>query len=55
MSQRDQLILFLVVVGLGVVASRASTKLAQEVGLPVLAITVAAGVVGHVIARELPD
>jgi multisubunit Na+/H+ antiporter MnhG subunit len=54
MSDSDKLGLFLVIVGLGLVASKASSRLAQEVGVPALVITVFAGIVGHGIARELP-
>jgi hypothetical protein len=53
MSDRDKIGLFLVIVGLGLLAEKASAKLAQETGLPTLAISVVAGIVGHGIAGEL--
>jgi hypothetical protein len=53
MSGSDKIGLFLVIVGLALIAGKASAKLAQETGLPTLAISVVAGVVGHGIAAEL--
>jgi len=50
MSDSDKLGLFLVIVGLGLIASKASAKLAQEMGLPTLAVILVAGIVGHAIA-----
>jgi hypothetical protein len=52
MSDQEKLGLFLLIVGLGLIAGRASAKLAQEIGVPQLAITVLAGAIGHGIANE---
>jgi hypothetical protein len=54
MSDSDKFGLFLVIVGLGLLASKASARLGQEVGVPALVITAFAGIVSHGIARELP-
>jgi hypothetical protein len=53
MSESEKLGLFLVTVGLGLLATKASQKLARETGFPALLISVLAGAVGHGIAREL--
>jgi hypothetical protein len=53
MSDFDKIGLFLVIVGLGLVASKASAKLARETGVPRLAISVVAGIFGHGLAGQL--
>ena len=53
MSDSEKIGLFLFIVGLGLLAGRASTKLAKETGVPQLAITLIAGIIGHGIAGEL--
>jgi hypothetical protein len=53
MNDRDKLGLFLIIVGLGFVAGKASAKLARETGLPTLVISVLAGIVAHGLAGEL--
>ncbi len=47
MSDGEKIGLFVVIVGLGLLAGKASVKLARETGLPTLLISVVAGVVGH--------
>ena len=53
MSDGEKLGLFVVIVGLGLVAGKASARLARETGLPTLLISVLAGIVGHGLAGEL--
>lgn len=53
MSDSEKIGLFVIVVGLGLLAGKASAKLARETGLPTLLISVLAGVVGHGLADEL--
>jgi hypothetical protein len=52
-SNGDKIGLFLVIVGLGLPAGKASARLAKETGVPALAIGAAAGAVGHGLAGEL--
>jgi hypothetical protein len=53
MSDGEKLGLFFVIVGLGLIVGKASSKLATETGLPTLAISVLAGIIGHGLAGEL--
>ena len=53
MSDAEKLGLFFVIVGLGLIVGNASAKLAGETGVPTLAISVLAGIVGHGLAGEL--
>jgi hypothetical protein len=53
MSDGGKLGLFLVIVGLGLIAGKASAKLGRETGVPTLVISVLAGIVGHGLAGEL--
>ena len=53
MSNGEKIGLLLVIVGLGVIAGKASTLLSRETGLPQVAIGLAAGIVGHGLAGEL--
>jgi hypothetical protein len=53
MSDFDKAGLFLVIVGLGLLAGRASAKLARETGVPRLAISVVAGILGHGLSGQL--
>lgn len=52
MSDFDKVGLFLVIVGLGLLASKASAKLARETGVPRFAITVVAGMFGHGLSSQ---
>ena len=48
----EKLGLFVIIVGLGLVAGKASAKLVRETGLPTPMMSVLAGVVGHGLAGE---
>jgi uncharacterized membrane protein YkgB len=53
MSDSGKLGLFLVIVGLGLLTGKASARLATETGVPTLAISLVAGIVGHGLSGEL--
>lgn len=52
MSDRDKLGLFVILVSLGLVSGKVSTRLARETGLSTLVVAVLAGAVGHGLANE---
>src|ERR1700674_4846049 len=53
MSDFDKIGLFLVIVGLGLLAGKASAKLAREAGVPTLAISIVAAIMGHGLSGAL--
>jgi hypothetical protein len=53
MSDSEKIGLFILIVGLGLFAGRLSATLAREIGIPALAISVTAGLAGHLVAADL--
>jgi len=53
MTDFDKLILFVVIVGLSILAGKASAKLARETGVPALVIGTVGGVAGHAISTRI--
>ncbi len=53
MSDTEKIGLFLAIVGLALLSGKASAKLAREIGVPALLISLVGGAIGHRLAGEL--
>ena len=54
MSDFQKASLFVVLVGLSIAGGKASAKLAREIGVPALALSIGAGLLGHILSPFQP-
>lgn len=52
MSDTGRVGLFLAIIGLALLAEKASARLAREIGVPALLINLVGGAIGHRLAEE---
>jgi hypothetical protein len=53
MSDMEKVGLFIAIIGLALLSGKASAKLAREIGVPTLLISLVGGAIGHRLAEEL--